>query len=286
MTSALERHAADHAPSDNEFNRLLEVAGAVNEANRRIEDQFIVYAAGRLGLRSGELLHLNREWVDTDAKIIHIPAYDPCSCRYCQERVEELAENHEDVVYEEAIEFYWQPKYRASIRAIPYGFSDAAIAIVETFLEEVGHLDVAQSTVNRRVNTLEERAGVSKVYPHALRAAAGFYWAKKGLEPMYLQAFMGWKDMRVANRYIRSTGRQLNNRIQQLAGVGEQQAPEDYLITDPDDLADPTDAIYSAVESENPRSDSREYISEPSPENHPVNIEETDATTLSDFAGA
>lgn len=190
MTSALVRHAADDAPTEAEFRLLLKAADKVDDLQRRIEDCFIVYGAGRLGFRSGELLHANRGWMDTDAKIIYIPRLDDCSCRYCRERVEELAEKHEDV--DEAIKFYWQPKYRASVRAIPYGFSDKAAEIVEMFFEEVGYLDMAQSTINRRVTSLKERAKISgRVYPHALRAAAGFYWAKQGLEALYLQALMG-----------------------------------------------------------------------------------------------
>jgi len=50
-------------------------------------------------------------------------------------------------------------------------------------------------------------------------ATAGFFWARQGLEAVYLQALMGWQDMRIANRYIRATGQQLNDRVNDLMNV-------------------------------------------------------------------
>jgi len=62
-----------------------------------------------------------------------------------------------------------------------------------------------RSTVESQ-NCRSEQAWKEKLYPHALRATAGFFWARQGLEAVYLQALMGWQDMRIANRYIRATG--------------------------------------------------------------------------------
>jgi len=119
------------------------------------------------------------------------------------------------------------------------------------------------------VDTLQDRANIGgRLYPHALRAAAALYWAEKGLEAHYLQAFMGWKDMRVAVRYIRATGNKLADRINQLtsatSGTSAGTVPsdeEDYMVTDPDELPDPTDAISELTRDGNPRSDSEpEYL--------------------------
>ena len=290
MTSAFERHAAQDAPTKAEFKGLLAAASRSDDCQRRIEDQFIVFGAGRLGFRSGELLHFHSSWVDRQEKIIRIPNHDSCSCRYCRERAEALADDHDDVEFEEALKFYWKPKYPASVRAIPYGFSDQAIEVVETFLDEVGNLDVAQSTINRRVTALQERAGVGgRLYPHALRAAAAFHWAQKGLEALYLQALMGWEDMRIANRYIRATGRQLDNRLNQLASTGSDSSCEDSVEIAPENLPDPTDAVYNAVDNGNPRSPNEtEYLHET--DTDPVddtlsgdNDSELTPTTLTEF---
>ncbi|MDB2225774.1 site-specific integrase [Halorubrum ezzemoulense] len=284
MSSALVRHASADAPSRDEFKRLLRAAGLADTPGRRVEDRFICHASGRLTLRSGELIHFHEGWVDRDRKIIKIPGLDDCSCRYCRERVQELAETHDDVDAEDALEVYWQPKYEASIRAIPYGYSERSIEIVETFVDEVGHLDVAQSTINRRVNTLQERASLDRLYPHALRAAAAFYWAEQGMEAHYLQALMGWEDMRVAVAYIQATGNQLADRINQLASTDTE---EDHTVTDAAELPDPTAAVYDATDGTNPRSGPEpEYLHDDEESQHPPTIEETQSSTLDDFASA
>jgi integrase len=250
-SDADRENAAANAPNEDEFRRLIEATNIADKASRVIEDKFIIYSAGRLTLRSGELLHLHEGWIDRRNKLIKIPNRDYCDCRYCWERADDIADGKEDVTIDDVIEEYWQPKYPASVRAIPYGFSETAIDIVETFVDDVGYLDMCQSTINRRVNTLEERSGICRVdlHPHALRAAAGFFWANLGLEPIYLLAIMGWNDLRVANRYIRATGRQLNNRVKHLAAHSH----DDWFIDDPDRIPDPAEMVYSMDQNRNPR---------------------------------
>jgi uncharacterized protein (DUF1330 family) len=283
MTDALERCAADHAPSESKYERLLIAAKQADDPQRRIEDRFITYATGRLTFRSGEVLHFNEDWVDTDRQMIKIPSYEDCRCRYCRERVQSIVEDRNDVDVEEALEFYWQPKYQASARGIPYGFSDRAIEIVETFVEEVGELDVCQSTINRRVDTLQERAGLDgDLYPHALRAAAGLYWAMNGLEATFLQSMMGWKDLTVANRYLRMNASYLDDRLEQLASTNEiRQSDGD---TGPEDLPDPSAAVYDAVGEESPEgSTESDYLPSPADQGAGTDPRDTTETTLDDF---
>jgi integrase len=250
MNLSESRAAAMDAPDKDEFERLIQAANLSNSASRTIEDKFITYGAGRLTLRSGALLHLHEEWVDKRRKIINVPQLDSCTCGYCKERARKLCARNEDISYEEALDSYWSPKCPASARAIPYGFSETAIEIVERFVDEVGHLDMDQSTINRRVNTLQARAQTGNVYPHALRAAAAFFWANLGLEAVYLLAIMGWKDLRVAVHYIRASGTQLNERIRQLVA----EAHDDWILKEPDSLPDPAEAVYSMSEMRHPRS--------------------------------
>lgn len=270
-----ERHAAEDAPSVEEFERVYTAAYDTDDRTKRIENQFIVYGAGRLTKRSGELLHFNPDWVDRERKIIQIPYRDPCTCRYCQERAQDLAETHNELTYDDALGRYWNPKYRASVRAIPYGWSARGVDVVETFVDEVGQLSMAQSTLNRRVKDLQERAGVpGRLYPHALRAAAGFFWAEKGLEALYLQALMGWEDMRVADRYIRATGYQLDDRIQTL--MRNEREP------DLEPLPDPTGAVIEATGRDGRnRRDSPGRVDDVTATPTPTS---TVAKTLTDFA--
>lgn len=243
-----ERSAASDAPSSGEFGLIANAAFDTDDYTRQVEDLFITYASGRLGLRSGELLHflngVEDDWLDQDRKIIYIPKVSNCKCRYCRGRAEEVAARQDDMTMEDVLELYWQPKYKASIRAIPYGWDANIIDAVERFTNDVGGFSCSQSTINRRVNTLQDRAEIKgNLYPHALRAAAAFFWAERGLEAVYLQALMGWRDMRVANRYIRATGQQLKNRVADLMDVNndENEIIEEYYK---EDLPDPTEHVY------------------------------------------
>lgn len=94
--------------------------------------------------------------------------------------------------------------------------------------------------------------------------------------------------MCVANRYIRAIGHQFDNRLRQLSSQSitkEEQLGEDFMVTHSDELPDPTDAVFEAVRGDNPRSDSRELLSEPRLD-APSSLENTYKTTLFDFAGA
>lgn len=244
----VERNAARDAPSSSEFELICNATFDSDDYVRQVEDRFIAYGSGRLTLRSGELLHFlhgdESKWLDRERKVIHVPPLAHCTCRYCKKRAKKVAARREDMTQEEVLKRYWQPKYQASVRAIPYGWSAEVIDVVERFADVVGGFACAQSTLNRRVNTLRDRAGLEgELYPHALRAASAFFWAEKGLETVYLQAMLGWQDMRVANRYIRATGQQLNERVADLMGVDNcSNASIDEFKRD--NLPDPTEQVY------------------------------------------
>lgn len=214
-----------------------------------LENRFITVGSGRLTLRRGELLHFNRDWVDPEAKTIEIPAHEPCECSYCQDRAEDYADDN-DITYEEALELTWSPKTAASARTIYYGWSPQTIAAVEDFAEVVGSLDMNAATINRRVTGLGELSGIGgdNIYPHALRAAAGLFWADLGLEAHYLQAIMGWNSIDVAVAYLRVSGRQLAQRIEHAFSVGGLDRPDP--IPDEDLCPPSNEATKQAAETD------------------------------------
>jgi Phage integrase family. len=259
-----ERNAARDAPTEREFQLLYNAAFGSDSYIRQTEDRFLVYGTGRYGLRSGEELHFlhgfEEEWLDRDRKVIKVPAHVDCDCRYCHERAEDIASRREETP-EEIRELYWQPKYEASVRVIPYGWSAESIDVVERFADDVGGFSFSQSTLNRRLSELQERAGLEgKLYPHALRAAAGFFWARQGLEAVYLQALMGWQDMRIANRYIRATGQQLNDRVNDLMNVDSSIDKEQPQV-EQQDLPDPTEEVYNRTGRADKASDQNTTLS-------------------------
>lgn len=252
MIENSERHAAYDAPSREQFGRLYAATFEnSDDYETQLEDRFITVASGRLTLRRGELLHFNRDWLDRDTKLIKIPHHEPCACSYCVDRAENYAEDR-DMTAEDALALCWGPKTEAGVRAIYYGCSPRAIDAVERFADVVGTLDMDVSTINRRVDKLADRAGIRQnVYPHALRASAGFWWADLGLEAAYLQAIMGWRSIEVAVAYLRASGIQLAQRIERAFAVGNIERPDpvpaEDLLPPADETANqPTDAAPTA----------------------------------------
>lgn len=72
-------HSKELALSEREFELLLDGCRQIPCELRSLEAQFIAFAAGRLGLRSGEIVHIRAEWVDWREQMIRIPAYQPCT---------------------------------------------------------------------------------------------------------------------------------------------------------------------------------------------------------------
>jgi hypothetical protein len=251
MIEQKQRHAAFDAPDETEFARLYAATfDSSDDYETRLENRFITVAGGRLTLRRGELLHFNRDWLDREMKTINVPYYVPCECSYCVDQAGEYADGRE-LTAEEALEHFWSPKSEAGARAIYYGWSGQTIDAVEQFADVVGELDMDACTINRRVDTLAERAQVENLYPHALRAASAFFFADLGLEAHYIQALMGWRSIEVAVAYLRASGRQLAERIERAFAFQSIQRPdpiprEDVLPPADEAVAQTTDQGVTA----------------------------------------
>jgi len=102
------RYSREDALTDREFVLLLEGADSLKEPFD-IQARFIIYAAGRLGMRSGEIAHISNEWVDRGTNLIKIPSYDNCTkgkyddevCGYCRNRLRDYLQTHNTSVEEE-----------------------------------------------------------------------------------------------------------------------------------------------------------------------------------------
>lgn len=202
------RHAFTDALGAREFQELLEAVNEMPE-DKQLETRFLLLTMGRLGIRPGEITHIEEEWVDWRNDMIEIPHHEPCSCGYCNEQYRQKKEHSSEEITEDLSEMYWSPKSQKAVRAVPFDFSPRITIAVERFFERWDRFEWSRKTVNRRVT---EVAGIAdgidpeSVYPHALRATAASYHAGRGLGPIPLQAFMGWADMKTAQLYIRLTG--------------------------------------------------------------------------------
>ena len=174
-------------------------------------------AAGRLGLRAGEIAHLHAEWLYWDRMLLRIPQHEPCECGYCRRQATQETTHNDDLTHEEAMEARWHPKRVAYARAIPIAHSLRLELCLERFTDQYEAFPRSRSAVNRRVTAAAEAADIDgRVYPHALRATAASYHAYQGVAPVPLQALMGWNDLATAQKYIRISGRATADALRQV----------------------------------------------------------------------
>lgn len=222
----MTRNSHQDSISDAQFERLLEAARDLPKPYAR-ECEFVLLAAGRLGMRAGELCHLTPEWINEERSRVEIPAHDPCTkadrdtvCGYCTKQAASAAEIDPDLNFLDALADRWEPKTKHAIRAIPYDYNEELAARFEHLVGETGYAR-SRVSVNRRVDRVAEAAGMSRydLYPHALRATAATHHAYRGLPATALQSLMGWADISVANKYVRLTGEQTAKALRQTHGA-------------------------------------------------------------------
>lgn len=204
------RHCREDALSEREFELLFEAAQRI-EDYRGLETRFVIVAAGRLGLRAGEIAHCRESWVDWRESMVSIPAHQPCSkgrdggiCGTCRQHVTQCAE-YNDLDMADLKADWWRPKTQAAVRGVPFDWNPRVVLTIERFFDRFDAWNRSQNAVNRRLKTAAERAdGLDKanIYPHALRATAASYQASHGLGPTALTSMMGWADISTAQIYI------------------------------------------------------------------------------------
>lgn len=203
------RHAHQDALDEPTFHALVEAAHEMRPP-RDAETLLILYAGGRLGMRAGEIAHLTADWVDDRRSVIDVPRYEPCDCGYCRKQATQAARHDEDLTAEADMDRRWKPKTDASVRSIPFDFDDDVAAVVGAFFDRHEEYPHSRISVNRRVNSVAEAAGedVDSIYPHCLRATAASYHAYRGLPAAALQSLFGWRDLDTAQKYVRLSGGQ------------------------------------------------------------------------------
>lgn len=237
----MPRHSHQDAVDEQTFSRLLDAADELENDVHSVEATVILYLAGRLGMRAGEIAHMRSSWVNWDKQQIEIPYRQDCDkgrrggmCGYCKKQSAQNARKRnrhlldtayadldEDAVHapasvyadvydefttaEEMRATMWSPKTHNSARAIPFGFSDDVERALEEFFFHFDRYSHSRVSVNRRVDAVAERVGVD-LYPHALRATAASWHAYRGVPAVALQSLFGWAKIAVAQKYIKLSG--------------------------------------------------------------------------------
>lgn len=210
----MTEHSSEAALTDAQFETLVDAAYELDEPFQT-EVVFVLYAAGRLGMRAGEIAHVDESWVNWERSIIEIPSHDACTegehgcvCGYCKKAAEQACEYDDDLTMAEALDQRWNPKTPNSARAIPFDFDGRVEAVVEAFFDEFDGYQHSRASINRRVDRALDAAEMPRdqCWPHALRATAATFHAYRGVDVVPLQALFGWADLATAQKYIRLSG--------------------------------------------------------------------------------
>lgn len=219
------RHSKEDALDDREYQLLLEGAMAMEEYYG-FQARFAILVMGRLGLRRGELAHLQEDWIDWRDNMIEIPSYEACTkgkeggrCGYCRKQAKQEVRHNEDVTIREALAYRWHPKTEAAARKVPFDFDPRAHLVIERWFDKYDSWPLSCQAVNRRVErAAEEAEGLdpTTIYPHCLRATAASYHAGRGLPTIALQALMGWADVSTAKKYVQQSGKNTARQLHQI----------------------------------------------------------------------
>lgn len=201
------KHSHENAVDERTFDQLVAAAESLRSPFDA-QATFILYAAGRLGMRAGEITHCRASWVDWDRRMIEVPSHEPCTCGYCKQQSRQADGYNTPTTYDDALAKMWGPKTPTSARAIPFDFDPEVEAVIEAFFARYDEYPHSRVSINRRVNRVLEAAGLPQetCYPHSLRATAATYHAYRGLSAVPLQSLMGWRKLETAEKYIRLSG--------------------------------------------------------------------------------
>lgn len=233
------RHSREDAVDDRVFERMVEATYQL-EPPYDLQCRFVLFVAGRLGLRAGEIAHMTEEWIRWRESMIDIPRHEPCDsgrggsvCAHCEANLEQSARiatrnsirehcqsyqqlradpagaRERGLLVEPEYSVAWVPKTESAAREVPFDANTRAALVVEEFFERYDRWPHSRQSVNRRVNKIARHTdgvAVADVYPHALRATAATKFADSGLQVFSLKAVMGWSQLSTAKAYISSSG--------------------------------------------------------------------------------
>ena len=189
-----------------QFRKMLRTAARIDDRQESIAIFFFLVMMGRLGLRVGEVIHMEKSWYDPDRSVISIPPRSSCDCGLCRHYARQYAKKH-DRDFEDVLEEYWKVK-DGSDRDVNVPTRRDRL-IIDLYFDSVPYTTVSYSTVNRRVKKIAELTdGIDpdRVYPHMLRATSATHLIWSGMRPPALDHQLGWQDEKTKERYAQKTG--------------------------------------------------------------------------------
>lgn len=239
----MTRNSKQRALDSRQFELLMRGVRRIDTERQQREAEFAVLLTGRLGMRSGELIHLTEDWINWREQRIEIPRHQDCHlggeeqdcCGYCSQAARQIAAhydpeagmartqerlfnrllddgftNGDPLTFEDASQLRWFAKTDAAARSIPFDWHPRTEIAIERFFERGRDgWNLSKTALNRRINkalSLADELDKDSTMPHGLRATAASYHSSRGVPAITLQSLMGWADMQTARRYIRQDG--------------------------------------------------------------------------------
>lgn len=212
----MREQTREKALTEREFERLLMGAMRMDDDVQSMEARVAILIGGRMGLRPGEVIHVDASWVNRRREMLSIPAHDPCTkgrggkpCGSCRQAAKQQCEHDDEKDLEEVLDGYWNPKTDAAVRDVPFGWDQRIAVAIEWLIDTHGGWPHSFSTLQRRLETalqLADDLDEEDTTLHGLRATAASYHAGRGLDAGPLQSMFGWSDLSTARNYIAVDG--------------------------------------------------------------------------------
>lgn len=150
-------------------------------------NRVLVGLCGFCGLRIGEAIHLNLDWIRQEE--IHIPSRMPCLCWYCMNRKKEPG--------------IWIPKTPAGVREVPITPEFFKPVLHEFLRSQPEGLKISRMAAYNRIARLGREAKIpQKVFPHSLRATYATICSENGMGVVAICYLIGDKRIEVVQHYI------------------------------------------------------------------------------------
>lgn len=178
-------------------------------------ERMVIYGLIYTGMRNSEFLHIERNWIDFNNGIISIPQYMVCPCYECKK---EFRTKKGNVKKPTGV---WKPKTKDGVRGVriltplmPFfkRYFQNHNSILETYGNRV--------EIWRILKRVYKRTKIQKqVFPHSIRATYATMAAERIDNPMDLKDIMGWKNLNVAESYVKMSKERMKKMTDKLEGA-------------------------------------------------------------------
>jgi len=152
-------HSKELALDDYEFEHFVGGAKSIDDRLQRLEAEYVAFVGGRLGLRAGEILHSQEDWVNWRKRRIEIPYHESCTkgrgdgcCGYCSQQARQMSEYSELSLAEARLEVLQE-----QLSDIPHVPGDVRRQLQTAHIVHIDS-DLSKDALDRQLESIVENA--------------------------------------------------------------------------------------------------------------------------------